>query len=214
MSLWVKYVPAVFVSCVLIIPCILVLSFEFDFVWSTCYFPVYPVSESCLVLPWCLIKDYLSLCPRLRVPVPPLCVHRDRCDGPATVQRHQCPHHTPATGGEEREIEPIKWMGIIRRPWLIRASGGNLATVFLHLFIIHILKMYCIPASAIIKTHFECLTLRAFLLFLLTSRCGGSSYWSIVLLNTFQHFRSKYVCKLHRSTTLPYGVRECSERVL
>ncbi len=30
---------------------------------------------SCLVV----IKDYyLSLCPRLRVPVPPLCVHRDR----------------------------------------------------------------------------------------------------------------------------------------
>ncbi len=40
---------------------------------------MYPVSESCLVLPWCLIKDYyLSLCPRLRVPVPPSCVHRDR----------------------------------------------------------------------------------------------------------------------------------------
>ncbi len=29
--------------------------------------------------------------------------------------------------GEKREIEPIKWMGIIRRPWLTRASGGNLA---------------------------------------------------------------------------------------
>ncbi len=27
----------------------------------------------------------------------------------------------------EREIEPIKLMGIIRRPWLTRASGGNLA---------------------------------------------------------------------------------------
>ncbi len=38
---------------VLIIPCILVLSFQFDFVWSTRYFPVYPVYESCLVLPWC-----------------------------------------------------------------------------------------------------------------------------------------------------------------
>ncbi len=33
----------------------------------------------------------------------------------------------------EREIEPIKWMGIIRRPWLTRASGGNLArTPVLH----------------------------------------------------------------------------------
>ncbi len=52
---------------------------EFDFVWSTRYFPVYPVSVSpalsCLDV---LIKDYyLSLCPRLRVPVPPSCVHRD-----------------------------------------------------------------------------------------------------------------------------------------
>ncbi len=35
----------------------------------------------------------------------------------------------------------------------------------IYLFIIHILKLYCIPAAAIIKTHFECL--RAFLLFLL-----------------------------------------------
>ncbi len=43
----------------------------------------------------------------------------------ATGQRHQCAHHTPATGGEEREIESIKWMGIIRRPYLTRDSGGN-----------------------------------------------------------------------------------------
>ncbi len=57
----------------------IVLSVQFDFVWSTRYFPVYPVSLSCLVLPWCLIKYYyLSLYPRLRVPVPPSCVHRDR----------------------------------------------------------------------------------------------------------------------------------------
>ncbi len=75
---------------VLITLCILVLSFEFDFVWSTRYFPVYPVSESCLVLlvlPCpalsCLVLPcpalscldvikyyYLSLRPRL-------CVHRD-----------------------------------------------------------------------------------------------------------------------------------------
>ncbi len=27
----------------------------------------------------------------------------------------------------ERVIEPIKWMGMIKRPWLTRASGGNLA---------------------------------------------------------------------------------------
>ncbi len=67
---------------VLIIPCILVLSFEFDFVWSTRYFPgVSCPCQSCLVLPCLdvLIKYYyLSLCPRLRVPVPPSCVHRDR----------------------------------------------------------------------------------------------------------------------------------------
>ncbi len=36
---------------VLITLCILVLSFEFDFVWSTCDFPVYLVSLPCLVLP-------------------------------------------------------------------------------------------------------------------------------------------------------------------
>ncbi len=48
---------------------------QFDFVWSTCYFPVYPVSESCLDV---IKYYYLSLYPRLRVPVPPLCVHRDK----------------------------------------------------------------------------------------------------------------------------------------
>ncbi len=35
--------------------------------------------------------------------------------------------HTSYRWRGERVIEPIKWMGIIRRPWLIRASGGNLA---------------------------------------------------------------------------------------
>ncbi len=57
---------------------------------------------------------------------PPVCsIHLDDATA-ATGQRRQCAHHTPATGGEEREIEPIKWMGIIRRPWLTRASGGKL----------------------------------------------------------------------------------------
>ncbi len=32
--------------------------------------------------------------------------------------------------------------------------------------LIHILKLYCIPAAVLIKTHFECL--RAFLLFLIS----------------------------------------------
>ncbi len=49
---------------------------------------------------------------------PPVCsIHLDDATA-ATGQRRQCAHHTPATGGEEREIEPIKLMGIIRRPWL------------------------------------------------------------------------------------------------
>ncbi len=58
---------------------------------------------------------------------PPVCsIHLDDATA-ATGQRRQCAHHTPATGGEERVIEPIKWMGIIRRRWLTRASGGNFA---------------------------------------------------------------------------------------
>ncbi len=60
---------------VLIIPCILVLSFEFDVAWSTCDFPLYLVSLPCLVV---IKYYYLSLRPRLRVPVPPSCVHHDR----------------------------------------------------------------------------------------------------------------------------------------
>ncbi len=35
--------------------------------------------------------------------------------------------HTSYRWRGERVIEPIKWMGIVRRPWLTRASGGNLA---------------------------------------------------------------------------------------
>ncbi len=56
----------------------IVLSVQFDLVWSTRYFPLYLVCKPCLVLPWCLIKYYyLSLYPRLRVPAPPCCVHRN-----------------------------------------------------------------------------------------------------------------------------------------
>ncbi len=41
--------------------------------------------------------------------------------------------HTSYRWRGERVIEPIKRMGIIRRPWLKRASGGNLArTPVLH----------------------------------------------------------------------------------
>ncbi len=58
----------------LITLCILVPAFEFDFVWSTRYPRCFCPCQSCLVV----IKDYyLSLYSRLRVPVPPSCVHRD-----------------------------------------------------------------------------------------------------------------------------------------
>ncbi len=49
------------------------------------------------------------------------------CDG---CHRTTAPVRSPHTSYRwrgERVIEPIKWMGIIRRPWLTRASGGNLA---------------------------------------------------------------------------------------
>ncbi len=49
------------------------------------------------------------------------------CDG---CHRTTVPVRSPHTSYRwrgERVIEPIKRMGIIRRPWLTRASGGNLA---------------------------------------------------------------------------------------
>ncbi len=49
-------------------------------------------------------------------PQPPVCsIHLDDAMA-ATGQWRQCAHHTQTTGGEEGEIAPIKWMGIIRRP--------------------------------------------------------------------------------------------------
>ncbi len=48
----------------------IVLSVQYDFVWSTRYSPVFLV---------CIKDYYLSLRPRLRVVVPPCCVHRDTC---------------------------------------------------------------------------------------------------------------------------------------
>ncbi len=77
MSLWVSMFQLCLCDYVLITLCILVVSFEFDFVWSTCDFPVYPVSLPCLVLPWLntIIWVYVL---GLRVLVPPLCVHRDK----------------------------------------------------------------------------------------------------------------------------------------
>ncbi len=55
-----------------------------------------------------------------------LTTHQLQVERESLSQLSGCAHHTPATGGE-RVIELIKWMGIIKRPWLIRASGGNLA---------------------------------------------------------------------------------------
>ncbi len=61
---------------------------------------------------------------------PPVCsIHLDDATA-ATGQRRQCAHHTPATGEEEREIEPIKWMGIIRRPWLTRPGHRGYTLLF------------------------------------------------------------------------------------
>ncbi len=40
---------------------------------------------------------------------PVCCIHMDDATA-ATGQRHQCAHHTPATGGEKRVIETIKCM--------------------------------------------------------------------------------------------------------
>ncbi len=70
--------------------------FEFDFVWSTRYFPVYPVSESCLVLPCPALSCLVLPCPALMsiktiiwvyvlvcvFLYPPSCVHRDRRPDP------------------------------------------------------------------------------------------------------------------------------------
>ncbi len=49
------------------------------------------------------------------------------CDGSHRTTAPVRSPHTSYRWREERVIEPIKWMGIIRRPWMIRASGGNLA---------------------------------------------------------------------------------------
>ncbi len=53
---------------------------------------------------------------------PPVCsIHLDDATAPV-----RSPHTSYRWRGE-KVIEPIKCMGIIRRSWLMRASGGNLA---------------------------------------------------------------------------------------
>ncbi len=78
MSLWVKYVPAVFMWLCVNYPVYLVPVF---WVWFRLVYLWLP-GVSCLSALSCpglmFIKYYyLSLRPRLRVPVPPSCVHRD-----------------------------------------------------------------------------------------------------------------------------------------
>ncbi len=61
-------------------------------------------------------KHFTIICVRVSSQPPPVCsIHLDDATA-ATGQRRQCAHHTPATGGEERKSEPIKWKGIIERP--------------------------------------------------------------------------------------------------
>ncbi len=48
------------------------------------------------------------------------------CDGCHSTTAPVRSPHTSYRWRGERVIEPIKWMGIIRRPWLISASGGKL----------------------------------------------------------------------------------------
>ncbi len=82
MSLWVKYVPAVFVSLCVNYPVYISPVF---WVWFRLVYSLLPgvsvhvsLALSCPAL-FVKIKDYyLSLSPRLRVLVPPCCVHRDR----------------------------------------------------------------------------------------------------------------------------------------
>ncbi len=81
MSLLVNSCPAAFVSLSMIYRCILVHACSVGCCLVYLLFPVYPVCESCLVLScpalMSLLNIHLSLYPRLRVPVPPSCVHRD-----------------------------------------------------------------------------------------------------------------------------------------
>ncbi len=78
MSLWVKYVPAVFVSLCVNYP--LYISPVF-WVWFCLVYSLLPrciLSLSPALSYLDVIKYYyLSLYPRLRVPVPPSCMHRD-----------------------------------------------------------------------------------------------------------------------------------------
>ncbi len=79
MSLWVKYVPAVFVSLCVNYPVYISPVF---WVWFRLVYSLFPgvsvhVSPALSCLNVLIKYYYLSLRPRLRVLVPPSCVHRD-----------------------------------------------------------------------------------------------------------------------------------------
>ncbi len=82
------------------------------------------------------------------------------CDG---CHRTTVPVRSPHTSYRwrgKRVIEPIKCMGIIRRPWLTRASGGNLArTPGLHPYSLRDVShdFYSVPSLHWgVRTHTDC----------------------------------------------------------
>ncbi len=54
------------------------------------------------------------------------------CNGCHRTTAPVCSPHTSYRWRGERVMEPIKWMGIIRRPWLTRANGILARTPGLH----------------------------------------------------------------------------------
>ncbi len=90
------------------------------------------MNEWCIYIAlYCVLlytQNTLQSCGGVSPQPPPVCIiHFD--DAMAATGR-LTPVRSPLTSyrwREERVIEPIKWMWIIRRSWLTRASGGNLA---------------------------------------------------------------------------------------
>ncbi len=65
-------------------------------------------------------QSALQSCGGVSPQPPPVCsIHLDDATA-ATGQRRQCAHHTPATGGEEREIEPIKCMIQVEKSLILK----------------------------------------------------------------------------------------------
>ncbi len=99
--------------------CIVVHPKRFTIMWGVSPQPPPSVQHP---LGWC------DGCHRTTAPVrSPHTSYRWR--GERVMEPIKCMHspHTSYRWRGERVIEPIKWMGMIKRPWLTRASGGNLA---------------------------------------------------------------------------------------